>query len=300
MNHIRRVQIVQQCLLLTVLLVPVTAKDFAIRGGTILPISSNPVEAGTVLIHNGKIRALGSDVVAPAKARVIDATDKHVVPGFVDSQSRLYVIDRELNEGRSVAPEFNVVDALDPFIKYYDEVLAQGVTAVYVAPGNRSLLAGRGAILKLNGAKTTKQMVLKADVAVKAAIGISSSGQSSSLARLDQYAQIRDALIATQDYMRTMRKYKQELKEYEKKKAEREKKGGAAQGQDDKEKPKRPSKPKANPTYEILTKVLDKEMPLQVEAHRVDDILNAFRLRDEFGCDLILEKCTEGHAIADE
>jgi hypothetical protein len=169
---------------------------------------------------------------------------------------------------------------------------------VYVTPGNRSLLAGRGAILKLNGAKTARQMVLKADVAVKAAVGISSSGQSSSLVRLDQYAQVRDALIATQNYMRTKRKYEQQLKEYEKKKAEREKKGGPSP--DNKEKPKRPSKPRANPTYEILTKVLDKKIPLQVEAHRVDDILNVFRLKDEFGCDLILEKCTEGYVIADE
>jgi len=95
--------------------------------------------------------------------------------------------------------------------------------------------------------------------------------------------------------------YKQKLAEYKKKKAEQKK-----QQKDDeqekgkKEKPKRPAKSKRNPTYEILAKVLREEITLQIEAHRVDDILNALRLADEFDFTLILDKCTEGYMIADE
>ena len=286
------------------------AENIAIQGGNILTISGDVIEHGTILIKDGKVEALGRDVVIPSDTRTIDAKDKFVMPGRIDAQSRLYVIESELNESRAITPDLNILDALDPFIKEYKEVLAQGVTTIYVAPGSRSLLGGRGAVLKLNGGKTINEMVLKTDVAVKAAIGFSSNNQSSSLRRLEHYSSIREALIATQAYMQKKRKYEQELSEYKKKKAEQDKqkkddeqekgKKDDEQEKGKKEKPKRPAKPKRNPTYEILAKVLRKEIPLQIEAHRVDDILNALRLADEFDFTLILDKCTEGYMIADE
>jgi len=144
-----------------------------------------------------------------------------------------------------------------------------------------------------------EKIILKADVAIKGAIGVSSNNQSSSLRRLEHYSSIREALIATQAYMQEKRKHEQELSEYKKKKADKQKKDDE-QEKGKKEKPKRPAKPKSNPTYEILAKVLRKEIPLQIEAHRVDDILNALRLADEFDFTLILDKCTEGYMIADE
>ncbi len=277
------------------------ADNIAIQAGNILTISGEAIEHGTILIRDGKVEALGRDVIIPSDARVIDAKDKFVMPGLIDAQSRLYVIEGELNESRAIAPDLNILDALDPFIKEYQEVLAQGVTTIYVTPGSHSLLGGRGAVLKLNGSKTTDKIVLKADVAVKGVIGISSNNQSSSLARLENYSSIREALISTQAYVREKRKYEQEMSEYKKKKAEQDKqKKSDEQEKDNEEKPEKPAKPKHNPTYEILAKVLLREIPLQIEAHRVDDILNALRLADEFDFTLILDKCTEGYMIADE
>lgn len=101
--------------------------------------------------------------------------------------------------------------------------------------------------------------------------------------------------------MQEKRKYEQELAKYKKGKAEQDKqKKDDEQEKGKKEKPKRPAKPKRNSTYEILAKVLRKEISLQIEAHRVDDILNALRLADEFDFTLILDKCTEGYMITDE
>lgn len=305
---IKRIVITLSLLFLCAFTNALGAETIAIQGGNILTISGDVIEHGTILIKDGKIEALGRDVVIPSDTRTIDAKDKFVMPGRIDAQSRLYVIESELNESRAIAPDLNILDALDPFIKEYKEVLAQGVTTIYVAPGSRSLLGGRGAVLKLNGGKTVNEMVLKTDVAVKAAIGVSSNNQSSSLRRLEHYSSIREALIATQAYIQEKRKYEQELSEYKKKKADKQKKDDEQEKdeKDDeqekgkKEKPKRPAKPKRNPTYEILAKVLRKEIPLQIEAHRVDDILNALRLADEFDFTLILDKCTEGYMITDE
>jgi imidazolonepropionase-like amidohydrolase len=66
------------------------------------------------------------------------------------------------------------------------------------------------------------------------------------------------------------------------------------------DKPKRPARFRPDPTREVLAKVLSKEIPLQIEAHRVTDILNALRLADEFDFKLILDQCTEGYMIAEE
>lgn len=275
------------------------SQDIAIKAGNIITISDNPIENGIILIKNGKIKALGENVVLPENVRLIDANDKFVMPGLIDAQSRLFVMDRELNEDQTIAPELNILDAIDPFIKEYEEVLAQGVTAVCVAPGSRGLIGGRSAVLKLNGSKNVDRMVLKADATVKAAVGVSTGNTSSSLARLEHYSSIREAFIATQVYMQRKEKAAREMAEYNRKKAEIEKKDGGTETEK-KEKPKRPAKFKSSPASDILAQVLRKEIPLQVEAHRVTDILNVLRLADEFGFTLILDKCTEGYLIADE
>lgn len=275
------------------------AEQVAIQGGTILPISGAAIENGIVLIENGKIAAIGRNVAVPMDVRSIDASDKFVMPGLIDVQSRLFVIESEFNEGRSIAPELNILDGLDPFIKEAPEVAAQGVTAVYITPAGRSLIGGSGAVLKLNGSNDVGRMLLKGDIAVKATIGVSANNQSSSLGRLAQYSSIREALLSTKIYMHQREKHAREMAEYNKKRAEYEKKK-QVRPTEKVEKPKRPDRFRPNPTREVLAKVLSKEIPLQIEAHRVTDILNAIRLADEFGFTLILDKCTEGYLVADE
>lgn len=275
------------------------AQIIAIQAGNILTINDAAIENGTIILEGGKIAALGQDVVVPADIRIIDASDKFVMPGLIDAQSRLFVIDSELDETRPIAPELSILDALDPFIKERQEVSAQGVTAIYVAPGSRGLIGGKGAVLKLNGSKDVKKMLLKADVAVKATIGISANNESSSLARLENYSSIRETLLQTKVYVHNKEKYARELAKYNKEKAEYENKDSTKPAEK-KDKPKRPAKFKSNPTYETIAKVLAKEIPLHIEAHRVTEILNALRLADEFGFFLILDKCTEGYMIAEE
>jgi imidazolonepropionase-like amidohydrolase len=275
------------------------AQEIAIKAGTILPISDAHIENGTILIKDGKIAALGQNIAIDADARVIDASAKFVMPGMIDAQSRLFVIENELNERRSIAPELSILDGLDPFVKEAPEVAAQGITSIYITPGSRSLIGGRSAVLKLNGTKDVGRMLLKDDIAVKGAIGVSSNNESSSLERLANYSSIREALLETKIYMHNKEKHEREQAEYNKKKAEYDKKK-EARPTEKVEKPKRPARFRTNPTREVLAKVLSKEIPFQIETHRVTDILNALRLADEFGFTLILDKCTEGYLVAEE
>jgi imidazolonepropionase-like amidohydrolase len=278
------------------------SEEIAVREGTVLTIRADAIPDGTVVVKDGKIRSVGRDVPVPDGARVIHAKGRFVLPGLMDAQSRLFVMESELRVRDGGAPDLTVLDALDPFVRGSEEVLAQGVTAVYVAPASQGVFAGRGAVLKLKGGRTPADLVLKADAAVRACIGVSSSQQSSSLDRLNDYANLREMLIETQDYTRRREQYERELARYEKQQAEREskKKDERPSKEEGKPKLKRPARPKPNAAYEILQKVLRKEIPLQIEAHRVPDILNALRLADEFGVSLILDRCTEGYRTANE
>jgi imidazolonepropionase-like amidohydrolase len=267
------------------------AEPVAIEAGTLYTVSRGVVERGTILVEGGKISRLGPHVVVPPGMRVLDAAGKYVMPGMIDSLSRLFLCEEQPQSDGGLSPEQTILDAVDPFVREHEEVLAHGVTTVYVTPQG-GVLGGCGAVLRLNGARTVQEMVLKANVAVKGSIGLSRGNQSSSLSRLSDFVSIREALIETQAYVREKRRYERDLADYEKKKAESK--------EQKKDAPKRPARYKTNPTYEALAKVLAGDIPLQIEAHRADDLLNALRLMDEFGIRLILDRCTEGHAVADE
>jgi len=273
------------------------AANLVIQAGRIIPISGPEIENGTVLIEGKTIKAVGMDVVVPNDARIIDAKDKTVMPGLVDAQSRLFLLDSELNP-RGGAPEQDVLDALDPFAKDYKEVLAQGVTTICVVPhsSSSSPWTCRTALLRLNGTGSIQKMLLKPDVTVKAALGLSRNNRSSSLERLAQYASLREAFIAAQRYLKRWEKYEHALAEYKKEKA----KAKAEKPPPSKKPLKRPSEPFRDPSHEILVKLLRKQIPLQIEVHRVDDIRHALRLAEEFEFSVILDKCTEGHRMTQE
>ncbi|NQV36012.1 MAG: amidohydrolase family protein [Phycisphaeraceae bacterium] len=269
------------------------AASLAIQAGRIIPVSGPDIENGVILIENQKIKALGTDVVIPDDARLIDASDKTIMPGLIDARSRLFLMDSELNQGGG-APELDVLDALDPFNKDYRQVLAQGVTTVCVVPDSSSMWTCRTALLRLNGTGSVKTMCLKSGVTVKATLGVSRYNQSSSLERLDQYASMREAFIAAQRYLKQQEKYEHALAQYKKDKAKQK------DASESKTPLKRPSEPPKSPTYEILFQILRKEIPLQIEVHRVDDIRHALRLAEEFDFAVILDQCTEGYRMAQE
>ena len=54
-------------------------------------VSGPPIEGGTVVIVNGRVTAVGSNVAIPADAQRIDATGKIVTPGFINSSTQLGV-----------------------------------------------------------------------------------------------------------------------------------------------------------------------------------------------------------------
>jgi len=58
---------------------------YAFTNATIVQNSTTKIEKGTLLIKQGKIIAVGSNVVVPADAVVVDCSGKYIYPSFVDA-----------------------------------------------------------------------------------------------------------------------------------------------------------------------------------------------------------------------
>ncbi|MCC7290682.1 MAG: amidohydrolase family protein [Phycisphaerales bacterium] len=62
---------------------------------------------------------------------------------------------------------------------------------------------------------------------------------------------------------------------------------------------KKPGEPKPDRDKDVLLKAIDRKLPVRIEAHRSEDILNALDLVKEFNLDAVLEGATEAHLVAD-
>ena len=64
-----------------------TGPAFAIINARIHPITSPPIERGTIVIRNGAIASIEAAGAPPAGAQVIDAEGADVYPGFIDART---------------------------------------------------------------------------------------------------------------------------------------------------------------------------------------------------------------------
>src|SRR5947208_4264061 len=70
---------------------PFPRRTTLIRNATIMTAAGPTIEKGSVLLRDGKIAAVGPNIVAPADALVIDGTGKYVTPGIIDVHSHIGV-----------------------------------------------------------------------------------------------------------------------------------------------------------------------------------------------------------------
>lgn len=138
----------------------------AVRAGTVHTVDAAGVlENGVILIEDGVIQAIGSDLAIPAAAHVVDyGPDAVIVPGFVAA----YSTDAQgWPSKRTADPAVRAVDSFDPFGNYAHE-LAAGVTSIYITPSDQRLIAGQGAVVKVAGDEDTR--VVNARAALHGAI----------------------------------------------------------------------------------------------------------------------------------
>lgn len=58
--------------------------SFALTNARIVPVSSAPIDNGTLIIRADTIAALGADVSLPSDVEVIDVSGLTIYPGMID------------------------------------------------------------------------------------------------------------------------------------------------------------------------------------------------------------------------
>lgn len=246
-----------------------------INNAKIISVSSETIEKGMILIGEGKFLSIGENLEIPSGAKVIDAQGSTITPGLIDVHTHLGVNEEgggrdghDFNEVSSeVTPEVRALDGILPSDKGFEDARSSGVTTVQIMPGSANIIGGEMVVLKTIG-DVVDQMVIKNPSGLKAATGENpkrfhgEKGRAGST-RMGVAGRLREKLIEGLNYIN-----KSEGDSFER-----------------------------NLGLENIAKVLRKEIPLRVHAHRADDIATALRIKREFDIDMTIEHCTEGHKI---
>ena len=242
------------------------------------------IEKGEVVINGrGRIESVGK-VSKGFKGETIECPNSVVVPGMIDAHTHLGLFGdgtgpagQDGNEAvEPITPHVRAIDAIDPLSGDLRDAILAGITTVFSVPGSANLIGGQGMVLRTHGSVVIEERTLKAPAGLKAALGenpkrvYAGKGQMPST-RLGNAAVMRQAFVAAQNYANKLKKGKR----------------------------KKSDAPDRDLKNEGILLALNREIPLRGHSHSANDILTFVRIAEEFGLDLVIDHCTEGHLIAD-
>jgi len=267
-----------------------------IANGTLYPMAEGmpeKIENGSIAVQNGKIRKVGQGFSYEDICRewgrteqekktdtYIDAGGNWVMPGIIEAHCHMGITEEKKGtEGDDcnetvdpVTPQLRAIDAINSMDAAFDDALRAGITSAMIGPGSSNVVGGQFAFVKTKGRRIDDLIVL-APAAMKIAFGenpkVNYSGQGKSPStRMAIAAMLREELTKAVLYR------------------QKKEKGGDGFEPDFR--------------YEAWLPVLEGKIPLKAHVHRVDDIFTAIRIAKEFGLNMTLDHCSEGHLIAEE
>ena len=145
---------------------PFPARTTLIRNATILTAAGPTLHDASLLLRDGKIAGVGTNLAAPADAVIVDGAGKFLTPGLIDTHSHLGVYPAPGTSGNNDGNEAtNPVTAhvwaehsVWPQDPQFPRNLGGGVTTLQVLPGSANLIGGRGVTLKVVPSRTVQGM----------------------------------------------------------------------------------------------------------------------------------------------
>ena len=253
-----------------------------IKNGWVHDVVHEEPYLADVLAENGKITAIGQNLIVPQDCEIIDATDKNVYPGFVEAHCHIGMDGSgigfegdDCNEMTDIlTPQLRAIDGINPMDPTFREAALAGITTVCTGPGSANVLGGTFTAIKTVGKRVDK-MIVKKEVAMKCAFGENPKRcykDKNNYSRMSTASKLREMLLKAKEYDRKV----------------------TAAAEDESKLPPLDVK------LEALRPVLHRELPLKAHAHQANDIFTALRIAQEFNVKLTLEHVTEGHLIVDE
>jgi imidazolonepropionase-like amidohydrolase len=232
-------------------------KKLAVEAGRIITITGKDIKNGVILIEDGMIKAVGTDVEIPWDAFVIEAKGQVLMPGFVMAHTSSG-LDRE-NENMPEVPFISTFDSIDPISTFFEDSLRDGVVAMLVLPGNNTLLGGTGTIVKPYG-RTVEAMLIERYTGLK--ISLRPTRNTSRMGQMQRFRR----------YMSDLKDY---LEEYEQKKA-------------DAKEEKKPFDEEIDVTKQPMVDLLNKKLTAFIYCDRAADVPKAIEIQKTYELNAVL------------
>jgi imidazolonepropionase-like amidohydrolase len=265
----------------------------AYRNARIYTAAGPVIEKGLMVVHQGKIVAVGSEreVSAPANAVIRDLAGKAIIPGLVDTHSHIGIYPRPHVPGHSDGNEITgpvqsglrALDSIYPDDPGIHMATAGGVTTANIMPGSANVIGGQTSYVKLRGATIEAMRIMPAPVlgGLKMANGENPKGyggrQQAPGTRMKVAALQREQFNKARDYQRKWADYRKAVPAK-----------------------KDTPKPDTDLSLEPLVEVLQRKRTVHFHSHRADDLMTALRIAEEFGFEIVLHHVTEGYRVVDE
>ncbi len=244
--------------------------QIAVKAEKIYTMNGETIANGVILIDNSKITDVGTadEIDIPENYKLVEG--KIATPGLIDARtvvglSGIYNQDHDqdqLETSDPIQPELRAFDAYNSEEELIDWLRKFGITTVNTGHAPGALASGQTMIVKTYG--KMEDSILDSVFAVAFSLGNEvSSGFKKPGTRAKGIAMLRQIFVDA--------------------KAHSEKNNA----------------PK-NLKFEILGKVLNKEVPAIITANTAADILGALRLKREFDFDLILDGAAEAYLVLEE
>ncbi|MGA2382527.1 MAG: amidohydrolase family protein [Gemmatimonadales bacterium] len=261
----------------------VTARGWAIRNVTIVPVTGPRIERGTVVIRNGKIEAAGADAAPQPGDSVLNGTGLFVYPGMIDAGTRLGLT--EINsvpggEDQQELGDFNPQDAALIAVNPNSEVIpvtrSNGVTTAITSPRG-GLVSGQAALLDLLG-WTPQEMAVRAPAAMVMTYPSTGGGGRFRRARQSDGDQTNRQVLALRAFLNSAKAYA-------------DIKARLAAGA--------PGSQKTDLGMEAMVPVMRGDEPVIFDVETAEQIRGVLALADSFGLKVILRGAHEAWRLAD-
>jgi imidazolonepropionase-like amidohydrolase len=140
----------------TVYPAPKQNQIIAVAGATVHIGNGQVLQNATVVMTDGKITAVGTNVTVPAGAQRVDASGKHVYPGLILSTSNLGLVEigavRATNDVRELGelnPNIRSIVAYNADSKIINTLRSNGILLANIVPEG-GLISGSSSVVQLD------------------------------------------------------------------------------------------------------------------------------------------------------
>lgn len=254
-------------------------KPVALTGARVIPIAGPEISRGTVVIHNGKILAVGADgaVALPAGAEKRDLSGKVLMPGLVDSHSHIGG-GEGADSTAPIQPDVRILDSIDPRHSSIQKAQSGGLTTVNVMPGSGHLLSGQTLYIKLRDGRIIDDLLIRTvDGGIAGGLKMANGTNPRKAApfpgsRAKSAALVREQWVKAVEYREKIRKANGDASKL----------------------------PARDLRLEPLVEVLDGKRIVHHHTHAHNDILSVLRIASEFGYKPVLHHVSDGWKVAQQ